>query len=115
MRAQLGNEVTAQKADWREQYDVSTPHTLRKDTDPLYYNLLGPNQWPKDDYLPNFKAAYEQYMREMSDMSESFMTLIAESLDLPSDAFDKFFDPNQQHKLKIVKYPDSGDGVSALT
>jgi isopenicillin N synthase-like dioxygenase len=41
----------------------------------------------------------------MSDMSMFFMRLIAESLDLPSNAFEKFFDENQQHKLKIVKYP----------
>lgn len=44
-------------------------------------------------------------------MSMFFMRLIAESLDLPPDAFEKFFDDDQQHKLKIVKYPDSGDGV----
>ena len=44
-------------------------------------------------------------------MSMSFMSLIAESLDLPPDAFEKFFNEDQQHKLKIVKYPDSGDGV----
>lgn len=48
-------EVTAQKADWREQYDVSTPHLPRKDSDPLYYNLLAPNQWPRDELLPDFK------------------------------------------------------------
>ena len=39
------------------------------------------------------------------------MELIAESLDLPPNAFEKFFDDDQQHKLKIVKYPDNGDGV----
>ena len=44
-------------------------------------------------------------------MSMFFMRLIAESLDLPPDAFEKFFDEDQQHKLKIVKYPDCGDGV----
>jgi isopenicillin N synthase-like dioxygenase len=47
----------------------------------------------------------------MSDVSMSFMSLIAESLELPPTAFDDFFDKDQQHKLKIVKYPDSGDGV----
>ena len=111
MPLQPGNEITAHKPDWREQYDVSTPHPLRKDSDPLYYNLLAPNQWPKDEFLPNFQVVYDQYIREMSDMSMFFMRLIAESLDLPPDAFEKFFDDDQQHKLKIVKYPDSGDGA----
>lgn len=31
-----------------------------------------------------------------------FTTLIAESIGLPADAFDPFFDKDQQHKLKLV-------------
>ena len=42
----------------------------------------------------------------MSTLSISFTSLIAEALDLPSSVFDRFFDVDQQHKLKIVKYPD---------
>ena len=40
-----------------------------------------------------------------------FTQLIAECLNLPSNAFDNFFDQDQQHKLKIITYPDSGDGT----
>ena len=109
--SRLGNEITAHKADWREQMDLSTPQPLPKDTDPVYYNLLAPNQWPQDHYLPNFRLIYEDYMRRMGEISMNFTSLIAESLELPSDAFANFFDKGQQHKLKIVKYPDSGDGV----
>lgn len=47
----------------------------------------------------------------MSDVSMRFTALIAESLDLPSTAFDRFFDRDQQHKLKVVKYPDHGEGA----
>ncbi|KAL8722689.1 MAG: hypothetical protein Q9225_000856 [Loekoesia sp. 1 TL-2023] len=42
----------------------------------------------------------------MSTLSTTFTSLIAEALQLPSTAFDRFFDANQQHKLKIIKYPD---------
>lgn len=42
----------------------------------------------------------------MSHLSREFTSLIAESLLLPPTAFDRFFDADQQHKLKIVKYPD---------
>ena len=111
MKCQLGNEITAHKADWREQLDLSTPHPLPKDTDPLYHNLLAPNQWPDEDLLPSFRPIYEDYMRQMSSVSMFFTSLLAESLDLPATAFDNFFDADQQHKLKIVKYPDNGDGV----
>lgn len=39
-----------------------------------------------------------------------FTRLIAESLNLPPTAFDNFFDKDQQHKLKIITYPDTGNG-----
>lgn len=50
-------------------------------------------------------------MKKMSDVSTFFTSLIAESLNLPSTAFNNFFDKDQQHKLKIVKYPDKGIGA----
>lgn len=108
---QLGNEITAHKADWREQYDLSTPHALPTDQDPLYHNLLAPNQWPSEKLMPHFRAVFEDYMKRMGEISIFFTSLIAESIELPANAFDSFFDQDQQHKLKIVKYPDSGTGV----
>ncbi|KAL9034164.1 MAG: hypothetical protein Q9214_007171, partial [Letrouitia sp. 1 TL-2023] len=104
----LGNEITALKTDWREQIDLSTPHPLPKPSDPLYYNLLSPNQWPDPNALPSFRPTYESYIRQMSALSTEFTSLIAEALHLPPTAFDRFFDIDQQHKLKIIKYPDAG-------
>ena len=101
--SRLGMEVTRFKIDWREQLDLSTPHPLPGPSDPLYYNLLAPNQWPSD---PAFRATYEDYMARMGAMSVAFTSLIAEAIGLPADAFARFFDASQQHKLKIVKYPD---------
>jgi len=49
----------------------------------------------------------EEYMRRMSTISTFFTSLIAEALGLPPTAFDRFFDADQQHKLKIIKYPES--------
>lgn len=42
----------------------------------------------------------------MSHISILFTSLIAEAIGLEADAFSKFFDQDQQHKLKIVKYPE---------
>lgn len=106
----LGNEITALNTDWREQLDISTPHPVPANAPaptPLYANLRAPNQWPSPALLPRFRETYEAYIQAMSSLSTSFTALIAESLDLPSTAFDRFFDTNQQHKLKIVKYPDA--------
>jgi isopenicillin N synthase-like dioxygenase len=104
-------EVTASHADWREQLDLSTPHPIPGPDAPIYNQMLAPNQWPKPELLPSFRPTYEEYIRQMSDVSTLFTSLIAESLGMPANAFDRFFDEDQQHKLKIVKYPDNGTGV----
>lgn len=102
----LGNEITRFKTDWREQIDISTPHRVRKPSDPLYHNLLAPNQWPDPNALPRFRPVYEEYIQRMGEVSMFFTKLVAEAIGLPSNAFDRFFDEAQQHKVKIVKYPD---------
>jgi len=73
--------------------------------EPLYRNLRGPNQWPSESVIPGFRDAVESYLSEISTLSLSFNSLIAEALELPPNAFDKFFDMPQQNKLKLVKYP----------
>ncbi|KAF1943533.1 Clavaminate synthase-like protein [Clathrospora elynae] len=104
--SRLDNETTAFNPDHREQLDLSTPHPIPGPEAPLYHNLLAPNQWPSTQHLPNFRPVYEDYIRRMSHISTLFTSLIAEAIGLSPDAFDKFFDTNQQHKLKIVKYPE---------
>lgn len=44
-------------------------------------------------------------MQEIDTLAVSFHKLIAESLDMPANSFDKFFDSPQHNKLKLVKYP----------
>jgi isopenicillin N synthase-like dioxygenase len=102
----LGMEITRFKTDWREQIDLSTPHPVPGPEEPLYRNLLAPNLWPDPDALPGFREVYEDYMQRMGNMSMKFIRLCAEAIGLESNAFDHFFDEAQQHKLKIVKYPD---------
>ncbi|KAF2127989.1 Clavaminate synthase-like protein [Dothidotthia symphoricarpi CBS 119687] len=104
--SRVDNETTAFNPDHREQLDLSTPHPIPGPEAPTYHNLLAPNQWPSTQYLPTFRPVYEDYMRRMSHISTLFTSLIAEAIGLPSDAFTKFFDKDQQHKLKIVKYPE---------
>ncbi|KAI0881228.1 Clavaminate synthase-like protein [Annulohypoxylon maeteangense] len=104
--SQLSAEITAGKIDHREQIDLSTEHPLPSPSAPQYTNLQAPNQWPSPTALPNFRAVYTEYMRLMSSISHTFTRLIAEAIDLPVTAFDRYFDADQQHKLKIVKYPD---------
>jgi isopenicillin N synthase-like dioxygenase len=104
--SRLDAEITAHTVDHREQIDLSTDHTPRLPSEPLYRNLFAPTQWPSPSHLPNFKPVYSRYIMLMGEISIFFTSLIAEAIGLKADAFEKYFDKEQQHKLKIVKYPD---------
>jgi isopenicillin N synthase-like dioxygenase len=104
--SRLDAEVTAHTIDHREQIDLSTDHAVRTPDQPLYRNLFAPTQWPSPSYLPDFKPVYSEYITLMGSISIFFTSLIAEAIGLPATAFNKYFDADQQHKLKIVKYPD---------
>ncbi|KAK4170286.1 hypothetical protein QBC43DRAFT_249567 [Cladorrhinum sp. PSN259] len=106
--SRLSAEITAGAIDHREQIDLSTEHPVPSPDAPRYYNLLAPNQWPSPEHLPKFRDTFTTYMKKMGVISMEFTSLIAEAIELPPDAFNKYFDENQQHKLKIVKYPDVG-------
>ncbi|KAK0734328.1 hypothetical protein B0T26DRAFT_737039 [Lasiosphaeria miniovina] len=107
--SRLSAEVTAGEIDHREQIDISTEHPLPGPGAPLHANLLAPNQWPSAEVLPNFRRVFAEYLKTMGRISIYFTSLIAEAIELPSNAFDKYFDgDDQHHKLKIVKYPDVG-------
>lgn len=108
--SRLSAEITAGEIDHREQIDLSTEHPVPDAAAPRYHNLLAPNQWPSPEVLAEFRPTFTEYMRRMGDMSIRFTRLIAEAIELPATAFDKYFDgPAQQHKLKVVKYPDVGE------
>ncbi|OAA44506.1 oxidoreductase [Beauveria brongniartii RCEF 3172] len=114
--SRLSAEITAGQVDHREQIDLSTEHPIPGPDAPLYHNLLAPNQWPSESALPGFRAVYTDYIARMGAISVAFTSLIAEAIELPADAFNKYFDADQQHKLKIVKYPDAADlGLPAGT
>jgi isopenicillin N synthase-like dioxygenase len=104
--SQLGAETTAHSTDYREQIDLSTDHAIRTPDQPLYRNLFSPTQWPSPAYLPNFRPVFSEYIKRMGDIATFFTSLIAKAIGLPANAFDRYFDEDQQHKLKIVKYPD---------
>ena len=104
--SRLSAEITAGQVDHREQIDLSTEHPPLAPGAPTRYNLLTPNQWPNSAILPDFRPVFSEYISRMAHVSTAFTSLIAEAIGLPSDAFSRYFDADQQHKLKIVKYPD---------
>lgn len=107
--SRLSAEITAGAVDHREQIDLSTEHPVPGPGAPRHHHLLAPNQWPSASVLPGFRPTFSDYMRLMGAMSVRFTSLIAEAIELAPDAFDRYFDGEQQHKLKVVRYPDAGE------
>ena len=107
--SRLSAEITAGAVDHREQIDLSTEHPVPGPDAPRHHHLLAPNQWPDPAVLPRFRPVFAEYMALMGRVSIEFTRLIAEAIGLPARAFDKYFDDDQQHKLKVVKYPDAAE------
>ncbi|KAJ5950136.1 uncharacterized protein N7479_008549 [Penicillium vulpinum] len=103
--SRLGAEITALKPDHREQFDFATELPAPGPKEPLYRNVVGPNQWPDETAIPGFRESVDKYLSEVSSLAELFPGFIAEALDLPSTTFNQVFDTPQQHKLKLIKYP----------
>jgi isopenicillin N synthase-like dioxygenase len=64
------------------------------ESDPDYQlgiNLAGPNQWPSEELLPNFKSTLMQYRHELSNLALKMVRLFALALDQDLYAFDKYF------------------------
>ena len=100
----LGTEITAKQKDYREQIDLATELPAPDPSEPRYRWLRGPNFWPDEKALPGFKQVYQDYIAQMTAMSDKFICLVAEAIGLEPNVFDMFFEkkgvPNQ-HKLKV--------------
>ncbi|KAF3009985.1 hypothetical protein E8E13_011336 [Curvularia kusanoi] len=108
-----GTETTAGKADSREQFEFATE--LKDDWiegQLLAERLKGPNQaclialWPSA--YPSLRPIVEAYIASLTHLSERFLALVAEALSLPSQTFMPFL--SDQHRLKLVHYPESEEG-----
>lgn len=101
----LGNEITSGKIDWREQIDLATELPAPSQREPVYRQLEGPNLWPDERYVPEFRITVTRYIGKMSRLASIFNKLVAEAIGLPPDALDDYFKQNQQCKMKIIAYP----------
>lgn len=114
--SRLGAELTKGAVDQREQFDFGTHYEdAWVPGEPEYMRLWGPSQWPEESLIPGFRQTFEDYVKQCQQLANDVLSLIAESLGLPPDAFTHFFEPNNQDRAKIVKYPapegDSTQGV----
>lgn len=112
--SRLAQEVTAKSTDWREQVDFGTelegPDEAEVRTeDDLYLNLVGPNIWPNEALLPNYRSTIESYFNRMIQFNYEFLSDITSLIGLPEGLFNKYFNQDlkkQCHKMKLIYYPD---------
>lgn len=64
--------------------------------------FCGLNQWPED--LPGFREDVLAYHPELERLGKKILPIVARSLDLPADYFDRFFDP-PHFSHRMLHYP----------
>jgi isopenicillin N synthase-like dioxygenase len=101
----MGTEVTAGRADAREQLDYSPESEPVKDypADQPYWLLRGPNQWP-DTALPELKEKAMAWAELMSKVGAELLSAIGVGLGLPEDYFDEPFQGTPHWMGKLVHY-----------
>jgi len=70
--------------------------------DPGEAEVYSPNLWPAA--LPELRATWEPYYREMLRLSSRLMSLFAIGLDLPPDHFESYIDRSPS-ALRAINYP----------
>jgi isopenicillin N synthase-like dioxygenase len=108
----LGHELTAGRADAREQIDFAPKQAPvpREFWDAPYRLLEGPNQWP-DDTVPELRPLVEQWAELLSTVGLELTRAIAVALALPQDHFDKYFAGKPHWFGKLIHYVEGADGT----
>ncbi|KAH3672002.1 hypothetical protein WICMUC_004509 [Wickerhamomyces mucosus] len=105
----LEKENTGGKVDWREQIDFCSTDAVCSETQTIYDNLSGPNQYPSSEKIPLFKKAVKDFFQALDKFSITITKLIFESLNVEQDEYSMYFnleeDAKNFNKMKIIKYP----------
>jgi isopenicillin N synthase-like dioxygenase len=106
-----GAEYTNNRPDIREQVDLWTGHEARAlDVTPTYLRLLGPNQWLPESVLPGFRDALDTWLREVNILAGTLMGLLATSLNLDDNYFERMFGAERMSLTKLIRYPPTPPG-----
>ncbi|KAL0923938.1 hypothetical protein M5K25_004726 [Dendrobium thyrsiflorum] len=73
--------------DFKEGYYIGVE--VPEDDPDVEKPFYGPNQWPSEDILPGWRRVLEQYHKEALRVSRAILKIIALTLDLDADYFDK--------------------------
>ena len=63
-------------------------------------------QWPNQELIPGFRETMETYLIGVHNAGVQLMSLIAEALQLPSDAFAKFYYSLDEIQSRAKEWPN---------
>ncbi len=92
------------KGDLNEAFFVKRE---RPANDPLLLSgrrFVGPNLWPDETHLPDFRAHVLEYVDTIDRFARRFLPAVAVALDLPSNWFDAAFE-DSQFSFRLSHYP----------
>jgi isopenicillin N synthase-like dioxygenase len=113
----VGSEFTNNRVDVREQIDIwsAWPEVTDRSA-PIHDRLHGPNQWLPPDILCGQRSVTERWMRELGDLADRILGLLALGLGLAPDFFVELFGDRPMSLTKMINYPPTpagGAGVNA--
>ncbi len=109
--SRLGGELTNGAVDWREQIDIGPQRPVIADAQG-FWRLQGPNLWPSAP--PGFRAAFERWDQELSNIGLRLLRHWAESLGAPRGIFDASFADAPATLIKVVRYPGTTQTVQGV-
>ncbi|OOQ87247.1 oxidoreductase, 2OG-Fe(II) oxygenase family [Penicillium brasilianum] len=100
----MEDTVTVAKKDYRESYTLGYESPAPSPDEPIYRNLRGPNLWPDNSDLPEFRPVMERYMTEVRKLADEFKVFVAQALDMKPTALAHLFDGIPFDRLMLAKY-----------
>lgn len=107
---QLGSELTNNQVDYREQLDIGVERQVISDPDPYYMALIGPNQWPSPEVLPDFRSIVNDYFGRLAEVSRQILRMMSLGLGLDEEHIERVFGENPSPYLKLIRYPRTRAG-----
>jgi len=110
----LGSELTNNQIDHREQLDLGVDREPVQDPDPHYLRLIGPNQWPDEEQLLGFRQVVEDFLHQLSILSQHLLDIMSLSLGLPQNCLRAAFGSSPAPYAKLIRYPEDRSGMQGV-
>ncbi len=105
----LGSELTNNSVDYREQVDIGPEGIAIAHPDPYYLRLVGPNQWPDETVLAEFKQTVSAFLEALNGVSHSLLQIMSTALGMAPNQIRQAFGGHPSPYAKLIRYPVSTD------